>query len=76
MNSVVMVLGQKQILIALWRFSSMLYDTLNHLTIDAQIAPLQVSERDLLLEHLNKVSSEDMLFIGQGVSMFSGYFFC
>lgn len=32
--------------------SSMLYDTLNHLTIDAQIAPLSVSERDLLLDHL------------------------
>ena len=46
--------------------SSMLYDTLNHLTIDAQIAPLQVSERDLLLEHLNKVSSEDMLLLDRG----------
>tara|TARA_R100000027_G_scaffold31625_1_gene23178 strand:+ start:313 stop:1479 length:1167 start_codon:yes stop_codon:yes gene_type:complete len=50
--------------------SSMLYDTLNHLTIDAQIAPLQVSERDLLLEHLNKVSSEDMLLLDRGYPCF------
>ena len=56
-------------------FGSMLYDTLNHLTIDAQIAPLQVSERDLLLEHLNKVSSEDMLLLDRGVSMFLATFF-
>jgi len=50
--------------------SSMLYDTLNHLTIDAQITPLQVSERDLLLEHLNKVSSEDMLLLDRGYPCF------
>jgi hypothetical protein len=50
--------------------SSMLYDTLNHLTIDAQIAPLQVSERDLLLEHLNKISSEDMLLLDRGYPCF------
>lgn len=50
--------------------SSMLYDTLNHLTIDAQIAPLKVSERDLLLEHLDKVTSEDMLLLDRGYPCF------
>ena len=50
--------------------SSMLYDTLNHLTIDAQIAPLSVSERDLLLDHLDKVASEDMLLLDRGYPCF------
>ena len=66
-----MVLGQKQILIALWRFLLCFNDTLNHLTIDAQIAPLcKYQERDLLLEHLNKVSSEDMLLLDRGYPCF------
>ena len=70
MNSVVMVFGPKADSHRSMALSSMLYDTLNHLTIDAQIAPLQVSERDLLLEHLNKVSSEDMLLLDRGYPCF------
>lgn len=42
---------------------SMLYDVLNHLTIDAQIAPYSASERDLLMAHLDKVDKGDMLLL-------------
>ena len=49
---------------------SMLYDVLNHLTIDAQIAPYCESERDLLKLHLEKVEKGDLLLLDRGYPCF------
>lgn len=49
---------------------SMLYDVLNHLTIDAEIAPYVSSERDLLMLHLEKVNKGDMLLLDRGYPCF------
>jgi hypothetical protein len=49
---------------------SMLYDVLNQITIDAKLAPYSSSERDLLLEHLDKVKSGDMLLLDRGYPCF------
>lgn len=49
---------------------SMLYDVLNHVTIDAEIAPYSASERDLLIKHLDKVNSGDMLLLDRGYPCF------
>lgn len=49
---------------------SMLYDVLNHVTIDAEIAPYSASERDLLMMHLDKVNSGDMLLLDRGYPCF------
>jgi len=49
---------------------SLLYDTLNHLTIDAEIAPYSSSERDLLMMHLEKVNKGDMLLLDRGYPCF------
>jgi hypothetical protein len=49
---------------------SMLYDALNHLTIDAEIAPYAASERDLLMKHLSKVMNGDMLLLDRGYPCF------
>lgn len=49
---------------------SLLYDTLNHLTIDSQIAPYSASEKDLFLDHLAKVNSGDMLLLDRGYPCF------
>lgn len=49
---------------------SMLYDVLNHLTIDAELAPYSASERDLLMNHLNKVNKGDMLLLDRGYPCF------
>lgn len=49
---------------------SMLYDVLNHLTIDAELAPYAASERDLLMDHLNKVNKGDMLLLDRGYPCF------
>jgi len=49
---------------------SMLYDVLNQLTIDAQLAPYASSERDLLMEHLGKVEKGDMLLLDRGYPCF------
>jgi hypothetical protein len=46
--------------------SSILYDVLNLLSIDAQIAPYAASERDLLYQHLEKVKSNDLLLMDRG----------
>jgi hypothetical protein len=45
---------------------SMLYDVLNQLTIDAQLAPYAASERDLLMKHLDKVKKGDLLLLDRG----------
>lgn len=49
---------------------SMLYDVFNHVTLDAQLAPYASSERDLLLLHLNRVKSGDMLLLDRGYPCF------
>lgn len=49
---------------------SMLYDCLNQVTIDAQLAPYASSERDLLMLHLDKVNSGDMLLLDRGYPCF------
>lgn len=46
--------------------ASMLYDVLNQVTIDAQIAPYASSERDLLTQHLPKVNPGDLLLLDRG----------
>lgn len=49
---------------------SMLYDVLNHLTIDAQLAPYSGSERNLLMEHLEHVYDHDLLLLDRGYPCF------
>lgn len=46
--------------------ASFLYDPLNLLTLDAQIAPYSSSERSLLYQHLGKVNQGDMLLLDRG----------
>jgi hypothetical protein len=45
---------------------SFLYDPLNLITLDAQIAPYSSSERDLLYKHLDKVQQGDLLLLDRG----------
>lgn len=45
---------------------SFLYDPLNLVTIDAQIAPYTSSERELLYQHLEKVNIGDLLLTDRG----------
>lgn len=46
--------------------ASFLYDSLNLITLDAQIAPYSFSERDLLYQHLAKVRPGDLLLTDRG----------
>ena len=46
--------------------ASMLYDVLNQLTIDSEIAPYSSSERDLLMKHLEKTKAGDLLLLDRG----------
>lgn len=46
--------------------TSLLYDPLNYITIDAQLAPYASSERALLSKHLNKVKEGDLLLLDRG----------
>lgn len=46
--------------------ASFLYDSLNLITLDAQIAPYSSSERDLLYQHLGKVRTGDLLLLDRG----------
>ncbi len=45
---------------------SFLYDPINMLTLDAQIAPYASSERELLYKHLDKVQKGDLLLLDRG----------
>ena len=45
---------------------SFLYDPLNLMTLDAQIAPYASSERELLCKHLEKVNKGDLLLLDRG----------
>ena len=49
---------------------SMLYDVLNHLTLDAQLAPYSGSERDLLIKHLDKVDEGDLMLLNRSSPCF------
>ena len=49
---------------------SMLYDVLNLLTIDAEIAPYVESERDLLMQHMDKIEKGDLLLLDRGYPSF------
>jgi hypothetical protein len=49
---------------------SLLYDVLNLITIDSQIAPYASSERDLLMKHLDKINPGDMLLLDRGYPCF------
>lgn len=46
--------------------ASVLYDSLNLLTLDAGIAAYSASERDLLYHHLKKVKPGDLLLLDRG----------
>jgi hypothetical protein len=46
--------------------ASMLYDVLNQVTIDSQIAPYKESEKDLLELHLAKIEKGDLLLLDRG----------
>lgn len=45
---------------------SNLYDPLNLLTVDSQLAPYSASERDLLYKHLDQVHEGDLLLLDRG----------
>lgn len=49
---------------------SLLYDVLNLITIDSQIAPYASSERDLLMQHLDQVKPRDLLLLDRGYPSF------
>lgn len=49
---------------------SILYDVLNQITIDAQLAPYASSERDLLMQHIDKVNPGDLLLLDRGYPCF------
>ena len=46
--------------------TSLLYNPINLITLDPQIAPYAHSERDLLLEHLNYVNAGDLILLDRG----------
>ena len=50
--------------------ASMLYDVLNQITIDAQLAPYASRERDLLMQHLDKIKPGDLLLLDRGYPCF------
>jgi hypothetical protein len=50
--------------------ASMLYDVLNLVTIDAEIAPYSSSEGDLLSKHLDKIKAGDLLLLDRGYPCF------
>jgi hypothetical protein len=49
---------------------SLLYDVLNLITLDSQIAPYVSSERDLLMQHLDQVKPGDLLLLDRGYPSF------
>lgn len=54
---------------------SMLYDVLNHVTLDARIAPYTDSEVSLLEKHLDKTGAGDLLLLDRGYPSFWLFFF-
>lgn len=55
--------------------SSMLYDVLNHVTLDAQLASWKGnSEKDLLVKHLDKVVANDMILADRYYASFETFY--
>ena len=54
--------------------TSILYDALNLITLDAKIAPYKKSERALLSEHLNKINPGDLLLMDRGYPSLAIFF--
>ena len=50
--------------------ASMLYDVLNQITLDAQLSPYASSERDLLMQHMDKIKPGDLLLLDRGYPCF------
>jgi len=55
--------------------TSILYDTINLLTIDAQIAPYSSSESELMYKHLDKVEEGDLLLLDRFYPSVALFFF-
>lgn len=53
---------------------SMFYDVLNHLTIDAEIAPYSCSEKELLHKHLDHAKEDDLILLDRGYPSISLFF--
>ena len=53
---------------------SILYDVLNLISIDAQLAPYASSERDLLYQHLDKMRPDDLLLLDRGYPSLALFF--
>jgi hypothetical protein len=49
---------------------SVLYDPLNQLVLDSEIAPFVSNERDLLMNHLSKIQEGDILLLDRGYPCF------
>jgi hypothetical protein len=49
---------------------SLLYDVLNQVTLDAQLAPFESSESDLLVKHLDRAKPGDLLLLDRGYPSF------
>jgi hypothetical protein len=49
---------------------SVLYDCLNYLCLDSDLAPFDGSERDLLLNHLQHIEAGDLLLLDRGYPCF------
>ena len=54
--------------------ASVLYDPINLITLDAQLAPYASSERDLLLKHLEMVREGDLLLLDRGYPSLAIFF--
>lgn len=55
--------------------ASVLYDPINLITLDAQLAPYASSERDLLLKHLEMVEEGDLLLLDRGYPSLAIFFY-
>jgi hypothetical protein len=49
---------------------STLYDALNRIVVDAHLAPYRIGERDLVVEHLRHVRTDDLLLLDRGYGAF------
>lgn len=49
---------------------SMLYDVLNQITLDARLAPYSSSEKDLLMQHMDRIEKGDLLLLDRGYPCF------
>jgi len=53
---------------------SILYDVLNHVCLDSQIAPFAFSERELLYRHMNNLMEDDLLLLDRGYPSIALFF--